>query len=236
MEPAVRAIAGLLLSIVAAGCAGLPERARLAADAPETPRPLAVGVVAPPSYEQAIEVWRTPEDVSAWIGARFEYDMGRALQLSETRRGVTGPVAIRSPEELFASPSGTCVDLARFAVETLRRIAPETRPRYLMIEFAPVTVSGHTLRRHWLAAFTRDGHHYVFADSKRPGHIAGPYARLPEFVEAYAAYRDRPVITFLEADSHARQRRAVSARHDREPRRLLAPPPPGGPPSPAPPR
>jgi len=33
------------------------------------------------------------------------------------------------------------VDLARFAVETLRAVAPETKPRYLMIEFDPVTMA-----------------------------------------------------------------------------------------------
>lgn len=215
----MRGIAGLLLLIVAGGCGGVPARAHFASDAPETPRPPARGFIVPSSYERALEAWRTPEDVHAWIGLRFEYDMARALQLSEDRRGASGAVAIHAPEDFFASPSGTCVDLARFAVETLRRVAPETQPRYLMIEFAPVTMSGHTLRRHWVAVFTREGRHYVFADSKRPGHMAGPHASLREFVEAYTAYRARPVVAFRELDSYARQRRALADRPGRQPRR-----------------
>jgi hypothetical protein len=81
---------------------------------------------------------------------------------------------IYQPHKFFAAPSGVCVDLSRFAVETLRHIDPDARASYLMIEFAPVTIGGNTLRRHWLASFTRDGKYYFFADSKRPGHIAGP--------------------------------------------------------------
>jgi hypothetical protein len=44
-----------------------------------------------------------------------------------------------------------------------------------MIEFDPVSLAGNTLRRHWIASYERNGMRYFFADSKRPGHIAGPY-------------------------------------------------------------
>ena len=109
------------------------------------------------SYQQALQVWRTPEDVNAWIGARFEYDRSRAMLLSETQRSRSGQLPIYQPQEFFAAPSGVCVDLSRFAVETLRHIDPDARASYLMIEFAPVTIGGNTLRMHWLASFTRDG-------------------------------------------------------------------------------
>jgi hypothetical protein len=120
-------------------------------------------------------MWRSAEDVNDWIGARFDYDMQRALRLSETQRNNAGPLPIPAPETFFGAPRGVCVDLSRFAVETLRTVDPASKPAYVMIEFAPVSVAGNTLRRHWLATFERDGRHYFFADSKRPGHMAGPY-------------------------------------------------------------
>jgi hypothetical protein len=166
----------------------------------------------PASYAQALMAWRTPEDLSAWAGPRFRYDPVRAERLSETQRRVATPPAIAEPAAFFDTPTGVCVDLSRFAIETLRRIDPELRARYLMIEFEPVTLNGHTLRLHWIASFRRDGQLYFFADSERPGHIAGPYASAEAFVDDYAAYRARPVVRFLELDSLQRQPRTLATR------------------------
>jgi hypothetical protein len=94
----------------------------------------------------------------------------------------------------YVSPSGVCVDLARFAVETLRVIDAQSNPRYLMIEFDPLTISGNTLRRHWIATFERGGQRYYFADSKRPGYVAGPYATTQAFIDDYAKYRGRRIV------------------------------------------
>ncbi len=104
----------------------------------------------------------------------------------------------------------------RFAVETLRTIDPSTKPAYLMIEFAPVTIAGNTLRLHWMASFQRDGKHYFFADSKRPGYIAGPYESARAFVDEYSKYRAREVIAFRELDSYQRQQRTLAAKELRE--------------------
>src|SRR5688572_11614400 len=87
------------------------------------------------SYDEALRVWHGAEDVNAWIGARFEYDRFRAMLLSETQRSQSGRVAIHRPDAFFAAPSGVCVDLARFAVETLRAVEPQAKPAYVMIEF-----------------------------------------------------------------------------------------------------
>ena len=81
-----------------------------------------------------------------------------------------------------------------------------------MIEFAPVTIAGNTLRRHWLATFERDGQHYFFADSKRPGHLAGPYASIAKFIDDYAAYRGRDVIAFRVVDTYERRTRAMAVK------------------------
>jgi hypothetical protein len=99
-----------------------------------------------------MQIWKTPEDVNAWIAANFLCDRVRAIRLSETQRSKQAPLAIYTPSEFFDRRSGVCVDLARFAVETLKQIDPDSDPKYLMIEFDPVQVEGNTLRLHWLVS------------------------------------------------------------------------------------
>lgn len=207
----------LLLSFLSA-CSGLPEAADPTSDAPEGKRHPVVSFKDAASYQEALQVWRTPEDVNAWIGAKFRYDMTRAMELSETQRSKSGRMPIRPPQDLFAAPSGVCVDLARFAVETLQQIDPALKPNYMMIEFAPVQIAGNTLRMHWLAAFRRDGKYCFFADSKRPGHIAGPYAGTQEFIDDYAKYRGRPIVAFRELASYQRQQRPLTLKRSHEER------------------
>lgn len=210
-------LASLLLALVAA-CGTPAETAASASDAPD-PRSLrSIEHKDAPSYAHALQLWKTPEDVNAWIGARFEYDVARAMALSESQRGRSGPLAIHSPADFFAEPSGVCVDLSRFAVETLRQIDPALKTSYLMIEFSPVTIRGNTLRLHWLAFFERDGKYHFLADSKRPGYMAGPYASVPEFVAEYVRYRGREVVAFRELESYQRKQRATASRQNRDER------------------
>ena len=159
------------------------------------------------TYEQALHIWKSPEDINAWIAANFSYDMARAIRLSETQRAKNEQFLIYPPFEFFKTRAGVCVDLSRFAVETLRRIDPKSNPNYLMIEFDPIQIAGNTLRFHWLASFKRDGKTYFFADSKRPGHIAGPYNDAQEFINEYAQYRGRKILAFRELGSYQKQRR-----------------------------
>jgi hypothetical protein len=203
-----RVLAALVLGFLAA-CGSLPQTADPASDAPEGQRPAAEFKDAD-SYSQALKAWRTPEDVNAWIGAKFRYDMQRAMLLSENQRARSGSLPIHQAHEFFADPSGICVDLSRFTVETLRQIGPELDAHYLMIEFSPATVRGNTLRMHWVASFKRDGKHYFFGDSKRPGHMAGPYASTQEFIAEYSAYRNRPVVAFRELQSYQRMQRRMA--------------------------
>lgn len=202
----------LLLPFILAACGSLPELADPGSDAPETIGLRTSAFKDASSYSEALRVWQSPEDVNAWIGARFTYDMSRAMRLSETQRSRAPAIAIHPPRELFGAPSGVCVDLSRFAVETLRQINPAASPRYLMIEFAPVEVAGNTLRFHWLASFMRDGDHYFLADSKRPGHIAGPYASVEDFIGEYALYRGRHIVSFRELESYQRKQRAPASK------------------------
>lgn len=189
-----------------------------ASDAPETRTVATATFEDAASYAEALAAWRTAEELNGWIGARFEYDPVRAMRLSESQRGAGNAPPIARPEEFFAAPRGICVDLARFAVETLRAIDPDSQPVYLMIEFAPVSIGGNTLRRHWLAGFRREGVLYFFADSKRPGHLAGPYATTREFVEAYEEYRGRQVVAHRVVASWQRTARTPAGKVVREAR------------------
>jgi hypothetical protein len=160
------------------------------------------------SYEEALRIWKTAEDMNGWIGANFSYDTARAMELSETQRKKGETLSIYSPSEFFRKRAGICVDLARFGVETLKQIDPASDPKYLMIEFDPIQIKGNTLRLHWLAGFKRGGKAYFFADSKRPGYIAGPYHDSREFVIEYEQYRGRKIVAFRETESYQKKRRS----------------------------
>ena len=201
-----------------AACGTVPDAADPASDAPEGHRVATTPFKSGPTYAEALKVWRTAADIKAWIGATFEYDMPRAMRLSESQRARSGRLPIHAPQEFFLAPRGICVDLARFAVETLRAVDPRARPAYLMIEFAPVTVSGNTLRLHWVAVYRLEGSYHVFADSKRPGHKAGPYATLAQYIAEYARYRGREIVAFRELESYERKARTRANRKDREER------------------
>jgi hypothetical protein len=177
-------------------------------DAPESQRDSSVLFKSVDSYEHALKVWKTPEDVISWLAVHFSYDTARAIELSETQRIKKGAFPIYTPAQFFDLKAGVCVDLARFGVETLKRIDPQSHPKYLMIEFDPVQIAGNTMRLHWLASFKRNSKTYFFADSKRPGHITGPYNETQEFIDDYEQYRGRKIVAFRETESYQRQRRA----------------------------
>lgn len=216
MKSTIRPGLALAAALCFAASCGWAQQADPSSDAPEGHVPSsALAVDAPASYAHAVARWRSAADINAWIGARFDYDKARALQLSETQRLKDGQVRrlpVIAPPEFFAQPSGVCVDLARFAVETLRRIDPAAKATYVMIEFDPLMLAGHVLRRHWLVSFEIEGQRYFFADSKRPGHVAGPYASTREFVDEYEKYRGRRVVSFQERDSFERQLRTEARR------------------------
>ena len=195
----------ILLLFFLTGFAGVVHPADPSSDAPDSLPDSSVSVKAADSYEHALHVWKTPEDISRWVAANFSYDMRRAMRLSATQRTKNGGFPIYTPSQLFETKGGVCVDLVRFGVETLGSIDPSSDPKYLMIEFARTTLAGNTLRLHWLAAFRRNGQIYFFADSKRPGHIAGPYTDPDDFTRDYEQYRGRKILAFREAESYKKQ-------------------------------
>ena len=197
-----------------ASCVGSLHVADPSSDAPESARTPSVPFKAAGSYEDALQVWETPDDINAWIAANFEYDMQRALRLSETQKAKDERMSIYAPAEFFQTKTGVCVDLSRFGVETLKRIDPQSEPKYLMIEFDPVQIGGNTLRLHWLVSFKRGGRVFFFADSKRPGHMAGPYNDVQAFIDDYAHYRGRRIIAFKELESYQRKRRTEAPKSE----------------------
>jgi hypothetical protein len=208
----------LVALAVLASCAQASALPGPDTDAPERRPALAAAVDLPADYAEALRRWQSAEELNAWIGAVFEYDSGRAIELSETQRAASGRIEVHPPAAFFASPTGICVDLARFAVETLRSIAPASRPKYLMIEFDPVTISGNVLRRHWLVVFEREKRFYFLADSRRPGYLAGPYATIEQFVDEYAQYRGRRIAAWRSLDSYERTPRRQAPKALREAR------------------
>jgi hypothetical protein len=177
-------------------------------DEPEHPRDVSLPVKPADTYTHALQTWKTAEDINAWIATNFSYDTDRAMQLSETQRRKNGRISIYDPSAFFKSKTGVCIDLARFGLETLRGIDPYSGPKYLMIEFDPIQIEENALRLHWLVSFRRDPQIYFFADSKRPGYIAGPYRETQAFISEYEQYRGRRIVTFRELDSYKKQPRS----------------------------
>jgi hypothetical protein len=79
-----------------------------------------------------------------------------------------------------------------------------------MIEFEPASIRGQMLRRHWVTLYASEGSLYVFADSKRPGVMAGPYKTVEAFIAEYASFRGREIVAYRELQSYQRRTRAVS--------------------------
>ena len=205
----------LLLALIAAilcGCSSVAPPADSSSDAPDgrvTTDRLATTYA---SYTDALAAWRKPEEINDWIATHFVYDIERAVELSESQRALRPPPQIHEPAAFFAQPTGVCVDLARFAAETMNLVAPELRPRYLMIEFRPTELRGQLLRRHWLAMYTKHDGIYFFADSKRPGVIAGPYPSTQAFVVQYQRFRGRDIVAHRELVTNKRKSKALFKR------------------------
>jgi hypothetical protein len=87
-----------------------------------------------------------------------------------------------------------------------------------MIEFDPTVIAGNTLRRHWVVQYEVDGKLYYFADSRRPGHVAGPYGTVQEYIEQYSQYRQRRIVSYRTMDSYERKLKKQAPKTSREER------------------
>ncbi len=193
-------------------------------DEPEIGREESISNQTMASYSQALETWKTAEDINKWVADSFTYDRARAIKLSSERKNWKKGILISKPSDFFVTKTGVCVDLARFGVETLKKIDPNSDPKYLMIEFDPIQINGNTYRLHWLVSFKKDGKKYFFCDSKRPGFLAGPYNGTQVFINEYEQYRGRKIIAHRELESYKKKRKlkSVKGRRTKSPNKINA--------------
>ena len=155
------------------------------------------------SYAEALQNWKTIAEVNSWIADNFRYDMQRARLLAGS--GSRPKVSIYQPAEVFHNKAGVCVDLARFAFETIKMIDPDLDLYYLMVEFEPLKIGHSTFRRHWLVVYQKKELLYVLADSKRPGYLSGPYPHLADFITEYQTFRQRKIISYKLTDTYRKK-------------------------------
>jgi len=177
-------------------------------DEPEVGRKEAIPYKMIDSYAQALGLWKTAEDINKWVTGSFTYDRARAIELASNQKNRKKGVSVYMPSEFFVTKSGVCVDLARFGVETLKIIDPNSDPNYLMIEFDPIRINGNPFRLHWLVSFKKNGMKYFFCDSKRPGYIGGPYISTQVFISEYEHYRNRKIVAHSEVESYQKRRKS----------------------------
>lgn len=85
--------------------AGVPRGVTLFSDEPEHPRESIVGFKTADSCEQALEIWKTPEDVSAWIaGSKKD---GRYYFFADSKRPEYLPVHTTTSRHLSKNMSIT---------------------------------------------------------------------------------------------------------------------------------
>lgn len=157
------------------------------------------------AYETALKQWKTIAEVNKWIKENFRYEIERAKQLAENsvEREKTG---IYSPSEFYQIKKGVCLDLSRFAVETTNLIDTSKHVQYLMIEFEPIIIDSSIIKKHWMAIYEDALGYYIFADSKRPGHIGGPYKNVDDFMVDYQTFRDRKIISWKVLASYKKKK------------------------------
>ena len=206
----------LIIFIFVLGWLNVSHPANFLPDEPEIRCNLSEPCPTVDSYNQALGVWKSAGDINKWVIGNFIYDKERAIKLSSDQRAKNKGISIYTPSNFFEIKAGICVDLARFGVETLRIVDPNSDPKYLMIEFEPIQVNGATFRLHWLVSFKKDGMKYFFCDSKRPGFIAGPYNSTQVFINEYEQYRGRKIVSHRELESYRKQRKSKSEKRKSE--------------------
>ena len=157
------------------------------------------------SYEAASKQWKTVAEVNQWIKENFRYSVERAKQLAENS-AAREKTPIYTPTELYRLKKGVCIDLSRFAVETVNRMDTSKHVQYLMIEFEPILIDSSIIKKHWMAAYRDSSGYFLFADSKRPGHIAGPYTDIEDFIAEYQTFRDRKTVSWKLLPSYEKKK------------------------------
>lgn len=164
-------------------------------------------------YTTAIQQWKTVSDVRNWIQNNFRYSMERAKQLAENS-SEREKIGIYSPDQLYQAKKGVCIDLSRFAVETINTIDTSKHVQYLVIEFEPIIIDSSVLKKHWMAVYQDSSGYYFLADSKRPGYIAGPHKNIDDFIFEYQTFRDRKIVSWKVLLSYGKKRKKMQQKQE----------------------
>jgi hypothetical protein len=156
------------------------------------------------SYKETIRKWKTVNDVNTWIVQNFSYDINRAIKLADNSEA-RERISIYTPVETYNSRKGTCVDLSRFAFETIQMLDSSIEVKYLMIEFAPLIINSSILKRHWMIVYREKNLFYTMADTKQPGLIGGPYNDIAEFIVEYQKISKREIIRYKLLDKYKKR-------------------------------
>lgn len=143
----------------------------------------AASVASQGAYEAAISKWSSYQDVANWLKANFAFDHGRlnTILLRTRQNGPAGLLA-RGASSTYDMKSGYCTDAAAFAIQSLNRINPDYKARYIFIK------NRFGQPHHWVAGFQVDGKIMVMdygASSEWGGMngVHGPYDSLDQYAE-----------------------------------------------------
>lgn len=139
------------------------------------------------SYDQAVQNWKSYQDVGAWLAKNFSFDRAR-LQLILGRVRAEGPTGLlaHSPAKTYEMKRGYCTDSAKLAIDALNRINLAYDARYVFIK----NKAGPA--QHWVAGFKVDGKIMVMDYGASPEWwrmigIHGPYESLDQYRDFLAS-------------------------------------------------
>jgi hypothetical protein len=134
-------------------------------------------------YEVAISKWSSYQDVANWLKANFAFDQSRLGNiLVRTRQNGPAGLLARGASGTYDMKSGYCTDAAAFAIQSLNRINPDYKARYVFIK------NRFGQPHHWVAGFLVDGKIMVmdYGASSEWGSmngVHGPYDSLDQYAE-----------------------------------------------------
>lgn len=153
------------------------------------PAPTDAAAVQGDAYESAVAGWTSYQDVADWLRTHFRYDRARLGDiLARTRESGPAGLLARSAGGTYQLKSGYCTDAAAFAIQSLNRINPDYRARYIFIK------NRNGQPHHWVAGFMVDGRIMVMdygaaAEWGGMNGVHGPYDSLAQYGDFITSLR-----------------------------------------------
>lgn len=131
--------------------------------------------------------FKTIEEANRWIGEHFKVSEARIDITLKTRLAhglMVSRKLIYTPSEVVEKQEGQCQDLSRFGYEVAKILGKG--PKYIIISHERSVERLWTADYvHWVVAYKEGNSWFVYADSRNPGRIFGPYSRIDEFAKEY---------------------------------------------------